>query len=387
MAYDRLDWHSGGDYPDDLPDENGGTHIGMFLAWACGQGLAGGELKADAAAELRRLADRKITGRDFLIEICDGKLWEDDLNDPGNAFAIDYYTSEKTAFSRRYGDYMQDYCDIFDQLAEARGTEYPSVYHVEDTWENFDRLRPLLDQRFEQWKQWSADPANTLPDAKTQFQQAALAIGEQCLKPLGFTPNKAGTTWKKTAADKDTQFQVVFAPERYNSRKDVRLTAHLSIGSKALKKWPDAQGIDLILSGTLRTPDKYAKPIEWQVAGASLKSAAADAGRLIGERFVPLFELYADRPRALEHLAEHGDGVSGVCEPSLNPLPYLLHFGAREQAQRFFSRFVGSRPGPWRGNIRNTYARLAAHETWEASQYWGEAGIKLAYRHGLTLPG
>lgn len=41
MAYDRIDWHSGGDYPAGLPEENGGIHIGMFLAWAFGQGMAG----------------------------------------------------------------------------------------------------------------------------------------------------------------------------------------------------------------------------------------------------------------------------------------------------------------------------------------------------------
>ena len=26
MSYDRIDWHSGGEYPDDLPPENGGIH-------------------------------------------------------------------------------------------------------------------------------------------------------------------------------------------------------------------------------------------------------------------------------------------------------------------------------------------------------------------------
>ena len=34
MSYDRADWHYGGDYPKDMPPENGGTHIGIFLAWA-----------------------------------------------------------------------------------------------------------------------------------------------------------------------------------------------------------------------------------------------------------------------------------------------------------------------------------------------------------------
>ena len=39
--YDLTDWHYGGDYPPDLPPENGGTHIGFFLAWAIHRGLQG----------------------------------------------------------------------------------------------------------------------------------------------------------------------------------------------------------------------------------------------------------------------------------------------------------------------------------------------------------
>jgi hypothetical protein len=32
-SIDRADWHYGGDYPPDLPSENGGTHIDIYLAW------------------------------------------------------------------------------------------------------------------------------------------------------------------------------------------------------------------------------------------------------------------------------------------------------------------------------------------------------------------
>jgi hypothetical protein len=31
--YDDASWHYGGDYPEDLPNENVATHIGMFLQW------------------------------------------------------------------------------------------------------------------------------------------------------------------------------------------------------------------------------------------------------------------------------------------------------------------------------------------------------------------
>jgi len=41
MKYDDASWHYGGDFPDDLPDEAGATHTGMFLAWALLSGLGG----------------------------------------------------------------------------------------------------------------------------------------------------------------------------------------------------------------------------------------------------------------------------------------------------------------------------------------------------------
>jgi len=81
MAYDRVDWHYGGDYPKDLPPENGGTHIGIFLAWAIIHNLEGElhhEDERDQKA-LQAIRDRTMTGRDFLIRQCDEKFWEEDF--------------------------------------------------------------------------------------------------------------------------------------------------------------------------------------------------------------------------------------------------------------------------------------------------------------------
>ena len=47
MKYDDASWHSEGDFPDDLPEEAGGTHIGMFFAWALLSGMGGDEDKDD----------------------------------------------------------------------------------------------------------------------------------------------------------------------------------------------------------------------------------------------------------------------------------------------------------------------------------------------------
>src|SRR5688572_20288592 len=93
VAYDRADWHYDGDYPEDLPPENGGTHIGMFLAWAILNDLHGElhrEESADAVAALKR---REITGRAFLFSQCDEKFTDEDLNATGNAFAEAYYSA------------------------------------------------------------------------------------------------------------------------------------------------------------------------------------------------------------------------------------------------------------------------------------------------------
>jgi len=41
MKYDDASWHYGGDFPKDLPNEAGATHIAMFVAWCLLNGLAG----------------------------------------------------------------------------------------------------------------------------------------------------------------------------------------------------------------------------------------------------------------------------------------------------------------------------------------------------------
>jgi hypothetical protein len=135
MAYDRADWHYGGTFPKGLPDAAGGTHIGMFLAWAIMRGLEGEDAQADTDS-LEAVRARRMTGRDYLLNICDEKFWESDLSEEGNAFAKQYY-GEK--------GYYKDY-------EKALARRLPSLYHVEDSWDNFDRLTPVLDQRFRDWK-------------------------------------------------------------------------------------------------------------------------------------------------------------------------------------------------------------------------------------------
>jgi hypothetical protein len=141
MAYDRADWHYGGDYPKDLPPENGGTHIGMFLAWAIMNGLEGAFHGKESSVSLAAVRARQMTGRQFLFQECDEKFWEEDLNDEGNAFAKDYYDSSNAPGFR----YDEDYDRIF-------GAGLPTLYHLEDTWHHYDKIAPVISQRFEEWR-------------------------------------------------------------------------------------------------------------------------------------------------------------------------------------------------------------------------------------------
>lgn len=138
MAYDRADWHYGGDYPEGLPPENGGTHIGMFLGWAIMNGLEGKFHRDESPTSLAAVRARQMTGRQFLNKECDEKFWEEDLSDEGNAFAKDYYQN----------CYFEDY-------EAALAGDLPTVYHVEDTWENYDKIAPHISRRFEEWKRQS----------------------------------------------------------------------------------------------------------------------------------------------------------------------------------------------------------------------------------------
>ena len=141
MAYDRADWHYGGDYPEDLPPENGGTHIGMFLAWAIMNGLEGELHREESPASLAGVRARQMTGRQFLFEECDEKFWDEDLSDEGNAFAKDYYNVAEGQVCRYFEDYERTLVD-----------DLPSLYHVADTWQNYDKIAAVISQGFEEWK-------------------------------------------------------------------------------------------------------------------------------------------------------------------------------------------------------------------------------------------
>lgn len=138
MKYDDAEFYFLNFETDDLPNEAGATHIGMFIAWLIRHDLVSENLQANAAAELEQVKSKKMTGREFLVDLCDCKLLDDDLSEDGNAFASWYYEA----------NYLDDYAQVFKVCGETM-VEFCSVA---DTWKNYDQLSPVLAKRFNEWQ-------------------------------------------------------------------------------------------------------------------------------------------------------------------------------------------------------------------------------------------
>lgn len=138
MAIDRIDWHGESVEQAGFPYENGGTHIGIYLAWIINNQLEGEFHQEESVDELEQVRTRQITGRDFLINMCDEKFWEEDLNPQGFEFTQAYYESHQ---------YLKDYDEI---LVNAQGLI--DTYAVDDTWENYDLMATMISQKYQQWK-------------------------------------------------------------------------------------------------------------------------------------------------------------------------------------------------------------------------------------------
>ncbi len=152
--YDDASWHYDGAFPSDLARERGSTHIGMFLNWCIDNNLISAFHVEHSKNDIERVRKRELTGAEFLMDNCDEKFTDEDLNDLGNEFTKDYY-EPGTDFGEKVATYLDDYCKIYDQKAAKLGIEYLTLYHVENTRENDELVKPIIDNRFKEWKKYN----------------------------------------------------------------------------------------------------------------------------------------------------------------------------------------------------------------------------------------
>jgi hypothetical protein len=133
--YDNAKTHFLGNFPDTLPIEQAYVHIGMYLGWIIEKELYSDFFEEEASCQIFRFKRREISCT-ILSEIWDGYLGFELFSKPGNMFTYFYYAG---------GIYHNDYKTL---LAE----NLPSVYHVADSWENYEIIKKQLDLRFANWK-------------------------------------------------------------------------------------------------------------------------------------------------------------------------------------------------------------------------------------------
>lgn len=134
MAFDKWDWHAD-NVPEGFPVENGAVHIGVYFAWCANNDLISfDEDEGHEVENIEELKNREITGTQYFINNCDGKLWDVDFNEEGLEFTEFYYEEL-----------------FFEDYSEASG-DTPN-YTVDDNWDIYDKVAPIIDKRFKEWKE------------------------------------------------------------------------------------------------------------------------------------------------------------------------------------------------------------------------------------------
>jgi len=145
MAYDKADWHLTDDFPHELKEEQIYVHTGFFIGWLIDNNLISEDFEEVNYDYLKQFTQRQISGPK-LYEFGGGVFSADDVNDEGRLFS-NYYYEPNTFFN--------DYRDTF-----SKGNFFKkgltSAYHVQDTWENYNRLSKVLDKRFAEWNKLTA---------------------------------------------------------------------------------------------------------------------------------------------------------------------------------------------------------------------------------------
>jgi hypothetical protein len=133
--YDSAKNHFLGNFPASLPIEQAYVHIGIYLGWIIETQLYSEYFEDEASNQIFRFKRREISCT-ILSEIWDGYLGHELFNTTGNMFTYYYYGG---------GIYRSDYEELLVK-------SLPSIYHVEDTWENYEKIKTRIDMRFQDWK-------------------------------------------------------------------------------------------------------------------------------------------------------------------------------------------------------------------------------------------
>jgi hypothetical protein len=134
---DDASWHYEGDFPPDLEIDSAYTHIGFYLTWICINGLYSSGFFKENKDVILGLCNRDVTPGGISLLI-DGKIYTEMLCQKAASFSLFYYGSDN-----KYYDDLDSICKKFN---------LPSIYHLVDSWENYDKLSKLIGKAFAKWE-------------------------------------------------------------------------------------------------------------------------------------------------------------------------------------------------------------------------------------------
>ncbi len=136
-VYDKAKYHyeTVDDYG--LSEEHASNHTVFFLRWLIDHDL----MEKEFTEEDKGLIERFRAGEISIHEVYswwDCCLVDDMLSEDGNKFAMHYFDFDT-------GKYLEDY------TRTLQGS-LPSEFHIDYTEENYQRLKPVIDRRYGEWK-------------------------------------------------------------------------------------------------------------------------------------------------------------------------------------------------------------------------------------------
>ena len=141
IVFDKAKWHLNEDYPNDLDQNQSYVHSGLFICWLIDNGLLEEDFKTEHSTGINLLQTRQVAPSQFYVDCLDGVFDAEGLTQEAIKFTTDYFVFEK-------GNYVTDYLATLDP-----SDSLPSLFHVADTWENYDKLKSKINSRFTEWKQ------------------------------------------------------------------------------------------------------------------------------------------------------------------------------------------------------------------------------------------
>ncbi|PYS67377.1 MAG: hypothetical protein DMF69_23235 [Acidobacteria bacterium] len=133
----KATYHLDGAFPDELEIGQSYVHTGMFLGWISDHDLYSEFFGQEFYVLIAAFKARNLTGAK-VFEACHGVLTDEMLSVEGNKFAQDYFDFDRDK-------YQEDYNDLLCK-------ELPSMYHVADTWPNYEMVKHMIDKRYLDWK-------------------------------------------------------------------------------------------------------------------------------------------------------------------------------------------------------------------------------------------